>query len=105
MSKYIMAEQNARTITGEDKIFGVNKKAQEMIRQVGRDKVANATVGSLLDDRGNLVVLSSVIEVLKGLDPGDFAEYAPIAGTPAYLALNKRNLAVCSSQLSGRDKG
>ncbi|PKM84553.1 MAG: aminotransferase [Firmicutes bacterium HGW-Firmicutes-11] len=85
MSKYIMAEQNARTITGEDKIFGVNKRAQEMIQKVGRDKVANATVGSLLDDQGNLVVLSSVIEVLKGLGPVDFAEYAPIAGTPAFL--------------------
>ena len=85
MANYIMAEQNARSISGEDRIFGVNKKAQEMIQKVGRSKVANATVGSLLDDEGHLVVLSSVVEVLHGLGATDFAEYAPIAGVPAYL--------------------
>lgn len=85
MSKFIMAEENARVISGEDKIFGINKKAQEMIAKVGKEKVANATVGSLLDDSGNLVVLSSVVDVLKGLLPADYAEYAPIAGVPAFL--------------------
>ena len=85
MSKFIMAEENTRVISGEDKIFGINKKAQEMIAKVGKDKVANATVGSLLDDSGNLVVLSSVVDVLKGLQPADYAEYAPIAGVPAFL--------------------
>ncbi|MDD3349627.1 MAG: aminotransferase class I/II-fold pyridoxal phosphate-dependent enzyme [Eubacteriales bacterium] len=85
MSKFIMAQENARIISGEDKIFGINKKAQEMIASVGRDKVANATIGSLLDDSGNLVVLSSVVEVLKGLQPVDYAEYAPITGVPSFL--------------------
>lgn len=85
MINYIMAEQNSRSITGEDKIFGINKRAQEMILRVGRDKVVNATVGSLLDDEGNLVVLSSVVDAIKGLQPIDYAEYTPITGTPAYL--------------------
>ncbi len=90
MVKYIMAEENQRTISGEDKIFGINKMAQEMIQKAGKEKVANATVGSLLDDEGNLIVLPSVSEVLKTLAPQDFAEYAPIAGLPAYLDAVKK---------------
>lgn len=90
MNKFIMAEENARSITGEDKIFGINKKAQEMIIAEGKDKVVNATIGSLLDDQGNLVVLSSVVEVLKDLSPVDYAEYAPITGLPAFLEAAKR---------------
>ena len=56
-----------------------------MIEKVGKENVAIATVGSLLDDDGNLVILSSVLEVLKDLNPLDYAEYAPIAGVPKYL--------------------
>lgn len=85
MAKFIMAEENSRVISGEDKIFGINKKAQEMVARVGKDKVANATVGALLDDSGKLVVLSSVVQVLKDLAPEDFAEYAPISGLPSFL--------------------
>jgi aromatic-amino-acid transaminase len=90
LSKYIMAEENSRIISGEDKIFGINKLAQEMIQKVGREKVVNATVGALLDDEGNLMVLSSVVDVLKQLSPNDFAEYAPIAGVPSYLDAVKK---------------
>jgi len=90
VGKYIMAEENFRTISGEDKIFGINKLAQEMIQKVGKEKVANATVGTLLDDEGNLVVLSSVADALKQLSPNDFAEYAPIAGIPSYLEAVKK---------------
>ena len=85
MTRFIMAEENSRIITGEDKIFGINKQAREMIGKIGREKVANATIGSLLDDNGNLVILSSVVDVLKDLKPDDYAEYAPIAGVPAFL--------------------
>lgn len=80
-----MAEENNRIISGEDKIFGINKKAKEMIEEIGKDNVANATIGSLLDDESNLVVLSSVVDVLKDLSPVDYAEYAPIAGVPSFL--------------------
>jgi aromatic-amino-acid transaminase len=92
MVNFIMAENNSRSISGEDKIFGINKKAQEMIRQEGKDKVANATIGSLLDDQGNLIILSSVSKVLKQLKPEDYAEYAPIVGIPSYLDAVKKAL-------------
>lgn len=84
MAKYVMAQENSRVIPKEDKIFGINKLAKEMIAKEGKEKVVNATIGALLDDDGNLVVLSSVVDVLKNLDPEDYAEYAPIGGTPDY---------------------
>lgn len=90
MSGFIMAEANQRVISGEDKIFGINKMAQDMAAKIGKDNVANATVGSLLDDEGRLIVLPAIIEELKKLDPRDFAEYAPIAGLPAFLEAAKK---------------
>lgn len=90
MSNYKMAEANSRVISAEDKIFGISQKAKEMIAREGADKVVNATIGSLLDDDGNLVVLSSVTEVLKNLTPNDYADYAPIAGTPDFLKAIKK---------------
>lgn len=84
MANYKMAEANSRIIPLEDKIFGINKLAKEMIAKEGAEKVVNSTIGSLLDDDGNLVVLSSVVEVLKDLTPTDYADYAPIAGTPDF---------------------
>ena len=90
MSNYKMAEANNRVIPVEDKIFGINQKAKEMAARVGADKVVNATIGSLLDDDGNLVILSSVVEVLKNLTPIDYADYAPIAGTPEFIKSIKK---------------
>lgn len=84
MAKYLMAQENSRIIPKEDKIFGINKLAKEMIAKEGKENVVNATVGALLDDNGDLVVLSSVVDVLKNLKPQDYAEYAPIGGTPEY---------------------
>ncbi|MDD2190363.1 MAG: aminotransferase class I/II-fold pyridoxal phosphate-dependent enzyme [Eubacteriales bacterium] len=90
MSNYRMAEANHRIIPLEDKIFGINQKAKKMAAEEGSEKVINATIGSLLDDNGNLVILSSVVEVLKNLTSLDYAEYAPIAGTPDFIKAIKR---------------
>lgn len=90
MSNYKMAEANNRVIPVEDKIFGISQKAKEMIAREGADKVVNATIGSLLDDDGNLVVLSSVTEVLKNLTPIDYADYAPISGTADFIKAVKK---------------
>lgn len=80
MSDYILAKQNGRNIPLEDKIFGISNRARAMIAKEGADRVINATIGSLLDDEGKLVVLSSVVETVRKLAPVDFADYAPIGG-------------------------
>ena len=90
MSDYILAKQNGRMIPLEDKIFGISSRAKAMIAEKGADKVINATIGSLLDDEGKLVVLSSVVDTMKTLNPVDFADYAPIGGTPQFREAVKK---------------
>jgi len=84
MSEFIMAEKNGRNIPKEDKIFALNGRAKAMAAKEGRDKVINATIGSMLNDNGDLAILTSVVEAIKMLKPVDFAEYAPIGGTPGF---------------------
>ena len=57
MAEFIMAAQNGRNIPIEDKIFGISRRANEMIEEKGPDAVINATIGALLDDDGELMVL------------------------------------------------
>lgn len=80
MSEYILAKQNGRNIPSEDKIFGISQRAKHRAEQEGKDKVINGTIGSLLDDDGQLVVLSTIMDITKQLAPVDFADYAPIGG-------------------------
>ena len=84
MAELIMAAQNGRTIPKEDKIFGISRRANEMIAEKGADAVTNATIGALLDDEGKLMVLSSVDDTFSKLKPEEYASYAPIGGTPAF---------------------
>ena len=78
----LFAQENGRTIPKEDKIFAINGRAKAMIAEQGKENVVNATIGALLDDEGNLTVLSSVIDAIGTLAPVDFAEYAPIGYAP-----------------------
>lgn len=84
MANFFMAAQNGRNIPTEDKIFGISRRANEMIAEKGADAVVNATIGALLDDNGKLMVLSSVDDTYKTLTPDEYASYAPIGGTPAF---------------------
>ena len=69
MAEFILARENGRKIPKEDKVFGASSRAKAMIAEKGADKVINATIGSLLDDNGRLVVLSSVDKVFRTLKP------------------------------------
>ena len=84
MSNYILAKQNGRNIPLEDKAFGASNRAKKMIAEQGKDKVINATIGSLLNDEGELVVLESVAEVVNTLKPVQYADYAPIGGVVSF---------------------
>ena len=84
MSEFLMAEQNHRVIPEEDVIFGISSRANKMIKERGADKVVNATIGMLLDDEGKLMVLSAVAATFHKLEPTEFAQYAPIGGTPGF---------------------
>lgn len=90
MTNLIMAQANGRVLGGPDKIFGVSTLAKARIAEIGRENVVDSTIGALLDDDGQLIVLSSVVDVLKNLNPVDYAEYAPIAGVPSFLETVKK---------------
>ena len=77
-------KENGRTIPVADKVFALNGRAKAATAEKGKDAVINAVIGALLDDNGDLVVMSSVMDAIKTLGPADYAEYAPIAGTPAF---------------------
>lgn len=87
----IIAQQNGRTTIGApDKLFGVSSRAKERIAEIGKENVIDSTIGVLLNDEGKLVVLDSVMEAIRALSPEDYAAYAPILGTPAYLESVKK---------------
>ena len=75
---------NDRTIPKEDKVFAVSGRAKAAIAAKGKDQVVDATIGALLDDNGDLVVMTSVMEAIGTLKPADYAAYAPIAGVPEF---------------------
>ena len=104
MGNYLFTEQNGRIIPLEDKIFGINRLAKELEAKIGKKSVTNATLGSLLDDDGKLVVLSSVVEVLKNLDAVDYADYAPIGGTPEFKGNKKGGVWQFRTGLSHRSR-
>lgn len=79
-----------RTFPADDPIFALNAEAQAC--KAGGESVLNATVGALLDDAGQLVVLDSVMDLWRELTTLEVAPYAPIAGDPAFLkALVRRH--------------
>ena len=91
MEEMIFASRQGRNIPKEDKIFGISNRAKAMIAEEGKEKVVNATIGALLDDDGELIVLSSVSDVSKNLRPKEFAEYAPISGIPEFRKAVKQD--------------
>ena len=72
-----------RAFPADDPIFALNAEAQA--RKAAGESVLNATVGALLDDSGQLVVLDSVMDLWRDLTAMEVAPYAPIAGDPAFL--------------------
>jgi aromatic-amino-acid transaminase len=67
----------------DDPIFALNKEAT--LRRERGEAVVNATVGALLDDDGKLAVLPSAARAVQEVAAVDWATYAPIAGSPAFL--------------------
>jgi aromatic-amino-acid transaminase len=84
MSMSVAAPQ-AKGKCAEDNIFSANNRANALAEKIGVDKVTNGTVGSLLDEDGNLVMLDVVQKSYKALTPKEIVAYAPIQGYPDYL--------------------
>lgn len=88
-SKYMtnpisLAAYNGRDIPSEDRVFAASQRAKALESKLGPANVINATIGSLLDDEGQLSVLPTVEQMIHKLSIQDYAEYAPIAGTEGF---------------------
>lgn len=82
---FSMVAKHVNTVRMEDRIFAANREATNAAVQFGKERVVNATVGSIMDEEEKLAVLPSVLDTLRNLPGNEFAAYAPILGTPDYL--------------------
>lgn len=82
---FSIAAPQARGKKSSDVIFAASGKAKEDIAKYGKDKVTNATIGSILDEEENIVCLPTVAKVYRSLDMSDIVSYAPISGLPKFL--------------------
>ena len=67
----------------DDPIFALNAEANR--RRKAGDSIVNATLGTLMDDAGRLLVLETPARVLHDIPRDEWAAYAPIAGQPDFL--------------------
>ncbi|NUP11276.1 MAG: aminotransferase class I/II-fold pyridoxal phosphate-dependent enzyme [Polyangiaceae bacterium] len=85
---FLIPSREARP--GDDPIFALNAEARA--RAQGGEAIVNATVGSLLDDEGNIATLATVVRALHEVPPAVGAAYAPIAGSADFLRAIARDL-------------
>lgn len=85
MAKYSVAAMQAKGKSAEDNIFAANNRANALADKIGKDKVINGTVGSILDEEGNLVMLDVMQRAYRRLTPKEIVAYAPIQGYPDFL--------------------
>jgi aromatic-amino-acid transaminase len=72
-----------QTRPSDDPIFALNKEAT--LRRERGEAIVNATVGALLADDGKLAVLPSAARAVHEVPAVEWATYAPISGSPAFL--------------------
>lgn len=69
---------------GDDPIFTLHHEAVR--RAAAGEDILNATLGALFEDDGTLAVMPAVHEALRRAPMGRASAYAPISGSPAFLA-------------------
>jgi aromatic-amino-acid transaminase len=63
----------------------MNSRAQEDAKKIGKENVLNGTLGSILDENGDIVFLKTVEHEYLNLPRNEYVAYAPIAGLPEFL--------------------
>lgn len=79
-----LAATHARGKVNADRAFELNALAIERAEKLGKENVINATVGSILDEQGNIVLLPTIETIYRELPINDIAAYAPIKGLEGY---------------------
>ena len=55
-----MVAEHAKWPKENDIIFSLSERAQAAEKELGKDKVINATIGALMDDNGKLIAMKTV---------------------------------------------
>ena len=92
-----LAAKHAKGKKLKDVIFVTSGQAQADAKAIGKENVLNGTVGSILNEDGNLVFLKTVKEAYLNLPDADYVGYAPIEGIPEFLAKQQHQGASCCS--------
>jgi aromatic-amino-acid transaminase len=79
---HLIPEHHGRP--SDDPIFALNKEASA--RKARGEAIVNATIGSLLQDDGRLAILPTAARIVHEVGSEEWATYAPIAGSPDFLA-------------------
>jgi len=82
---YSIAASHAKGKCAMDNIFGASAAAGRAVAQYGREKVVNATIGAIMDEKEILACLPTVEKAFRNLAINDIISYAPIAGAPDFL--------------------
>ena len=85
-----MVAEHAKWPKENDIIFSLSERAQVAEKELGKDKVINATIGALMDDNGKLIAMKTVYDQLKNLPNEEISAYASIGGQPAYQEAVKK---------------
>jgi isopropylmalate/homocitrate/citramalate synthase/aspartate/tyrosine/aromatic aminotransferase len=96
---------------GDDPIFALSREVS--IRKAAGEHCVDATLGILVDDKGTLSVLPTLIDIFRSTDPKDWAAYAPTTGFDSFCeaviddclahrpGLHKRAIAVATPGATG----
>ncbi|MFM7204915.1 MAG: pyridoxal phosphate-dependent aminotransferase [Myxococcota bacterium] len=87
--RYSMVGRHAYGKVVRDVIFTAGGMAEQAVAKYGKDRVVNATVGIILDDKEQMAVLPTVDDVVRRLSAADFAAYSPFFGPPDFRAAAK----------------
>src|SRR5262249_39082298 len=73
--------------SSDDSIFALHAEARA--RKGRGEPIVDATVGVLLDEEGGLAILPTAARAVNEVPPEEWAAYAPIVGTDAFLSAVK----------------
>ena len=85
-----IAAKQARGKKANDVIFAINAQAQEAAKQYGKENVLIGTVGSILDEEGEIVFLEPVEREFRNLPNNEYIAYAPIEGLADFVEACKQ---------------
>jgi aromatic-amino-acid transaminase len=81
----ITASHAAAKGTEADAVFSILKAANTAIAKFGKEKVINASIGAIYDEKEQFATLSAVEDYFRRIPAGELMNYAPISGLPEFL--------------------